>query len=110
VDAVTTATFPTSPSPDWGYVFEAKPRLATLQYGDGYKARYADGLNFILRKTTLTYSNLYTTEKDILKIFLETQNGELSFFWQPYADKDRPLASSQMDDRRDIRGALAGNH
>lgn len=74
---------PSEPSPDWGYRFQVTPRVGFNQYGDGYSQRVPDGLNTMLRSTTLTYSNRSTTEKEILRIFLENLGGVDNFDWQP---------------------------
>lgn len=76
-------TFPSDPSPDWGYRFQVTARVGNNQFGDGYSQRVPDGLNTMLRSTTLTYTDRPTVEKETLRIFLEAQAGVTNFDWQP---------------------------
>lgn len=82
------SAFPTEPSPDWGYVISTDPRIDVTQYGDGYSQRIGDGLNTMLRSTTLTFTEKTDAEKEVLRLFLEAANGVTSFTWAGDDDPD----------------------
>lgn len=81
-----TVTLPATPCPDWGYEFQETPRIVLNSYGDGYSQRIEDGLNHMLRQTTITYSNLSTTEFTTMRNFFRSLNGIDSFKWRPEGD------------------------
>ena len=62
---------------------ESKPRVRTVQYGDGYSQRLRYGLNTDPKSWRLTFSYRPDTERDEILAFLEARGGAESFDWTP---------------------------
>ena len=58
------------------------PRIKSVQFGDGYEQRKADGLNSQLKKYSVNLS-LNHNEADNVLLFLEKHGGVKSFLFQP---------------------------
>jgi phage-related protein len=80
-----TENWPSSvPGPaDDNYEWEESPRVNIAQFGDGYEARSADGLNTRPRKLTLDWPNLEVGDKNTILNFLRDRNGVEAFNWTP---------------------------
>lgn len=61
---------------------DSKPNLRVAKFGDGYTARRPAGLNHIEATRSISFSNIYTTEKDAIVQFLRARGGWQPFWWQ----------------------------
>ncbi|RKH93612.1 phage tail protein [Corallococcus sp. AB038B] len=62
-------------TPDYGAQADAAPRVRRAQFGDGYSQRSGDGLNPVLRRWALQFSNLAKLNADALEAFLRARAG-----------------------------------
>ncbi|MDP8051059.1 phage tail protein [Pasteurella atlantica] len=72
-------TFPFCPKP--GYSVSNEPKRKSIQFGDGYQQRTADGLNPLLRKFSLTFK-VPSEKKDSFDNFLAEHGGVKAFCFQ----------------------------
>lgn len=75
--------------PDTGATMERQPRIRSVQFGDGYEQRAADGLNADMRKFSLTFSGRSAAEIAAIDTFLATQAGVSSFDYTHPGDTSR---------------------
>ncbi|RKI09706.1 hypothetical protein D7Y15_23305 [Corallococcus sp. AB030] len=66
-------------TPDYGAQADTVPRVRKAQFGEGYTQRSADGLNSVLRRWSLQFSNLSKVDADGLEAFLRARAGVESF-------------------------------
>ena len=76
--------------PDWALESSHKPRVLSIQYGDGYMQRTADGLNADLPTWNVQFTQLPATAAAIMA-FLITQAGVTAFQWQSPEDASPQL-------------------
>lgn len=62
---------------------QVQPRVAVVQFGDGYEQRAGLGINTRLGKYAVTFAGLTKEEGDAIEAFLEAKAGYLSFTWVP---------------------------
>lgn len=72
------ATF--SYTPDYSAQITIEPRVSKLSFGDGYEARWSDGLNNMMEKWTLKFTKDKTTANTIMTFF-KARQGRESFWW-----------------------------
>lgn len=68
--------------PSYGSSVTTRPHVAAVQFGDGYEARAALGLNTRRRKWEVTFNRPNSTA-DQIEAFLEARNALESFDWTP---------------------------
>lgn len=61
----------------------SKPRVAKVQFGDGYEQRLRYGLNTDAKSWQLTFANRTNAERESIVGFLEARAGVESFDWTP---------------------------
>jgi phage-related protein len=83
------ATF--SYAPDYGAAKSQAPSVQAVQFGDGYEARYAYGLNTNPATWDLQFSLRDSTEGPAIDAFLTDKGGVTPFSWTP------PGASSAIN-------------
>ncbi|MBZ4373247.1 phage tail protein [Corallococcus sp. AS-1-6] len=66
-------------TPDYGAQADSVPRVRKAQFGEGYTQRSADGLNPVLRRWALQFSNLSKVDADGLEAFLRARAGVEAF-------------------------------
>lgn len=81
-------------SPDYSAQKKMTPRVNRAQFGDGYEARSADGLNTKLKTWSVQFKRNVAEAQQIFD-FLETQGGVYSFRW---TDPDEYEAAWVCDD------------
>lgn len=59
----------------------SKPRVNTIEFGDGYRQSVSYGLNPDLKAWTLVFDNRNDTERNNIIAFLEARKGSESFDW-----------------------------
>ena len=59
------------------------PRVLNAEFGDGYSQRAPDGLNTLMRKWRLQFTNRDQADCDAIEAFFEAQGGCLAFSWTP---------------------------
>lgn len=69
--------------PNYNSAMQVVPRVLQAKFGDGYSQRAADGLNTMLRKWNLQFTNRTQADCDAIEAFLVSQGGCLSFNWTP---------------------------
>jgi phage-related protein len=62
-------------TPDYGAQAGSAPRVRKAQFGEGYTQRSGDGLNPVLRRWALQFSNLSKVDADTLESFLRARVG-----------------------------------
>lgn len=62
---------------------ESKARVLKTQYGDGYGARIADGINSIMSSWPVTVKATSLAMADDIEAFLEARAGVEAFSWTP---------------------------
>ncbi|NOJ92009.1 hypothetical protein HMI51_03485 [Corallococcus coralloides] len=65
--------------PDYGAQADAVPRVRKAQFGEGYTQRSGDGLNPVLRRWALQFSNFSKVAADALEAFLRARAGIEAF-------------------------------
>ena len=73
------ATFP-SIAPTYGAQKTSQPRVAKVQFGDGYEMRAVFGLNQNPKSWSLTWE-ISETDADTIETFLDARAGQESFDW-----------------------------
>lgn len=74
-------------SPSYNYSFDIKPKVKTINFGEGYTVDSSEGINNILLKINLSFNNRDLQEYGAILHFLHTQAGNTQFFFiapQPY--------------------------
>ena len=66
-------------TPDYGAQADSVPRVRKAQFGEGYTQRSGDGLNPVLRRWALQFSNLTKVDADGLESFLRARAGVEAF-------------------------------
>jgi phage-related protein len=61
----------------------SQPRVAKVQFGDGYEQRLRYGLNVDAKSWQLTFANRTNSEREQILGFLEARAGADSFDWTP---------------------------
>jgi len=75
-------TFPTTViGPTYPVESTVEPRILKVEFGDGYTQEAPDGINYLLYKFNLSWETLTTSEKDIIKNFIEARGGYQTFLW-----------------------------
>jgi phage-related protein len=88
--------------PSYGVEESSKPRLKTVQFGDGYKQASPDGINAI----DVTYRVVFRVTPavaDAITAFLATKGGYTPFTWTPPGKSEISVTvpdgwSRRMDD------------
>ncbi|NNC01903.1 hypothetical protein HJC10_03415 [Corallococcus exiguus] len=62
-------------TPDYGAQADSVPRVRKAQFGEGYTQRSGDGLNPVLRRWALQFTNLTKVDADTLEAFLRARAG-----------------------------------
>ena len=75
------ATFP-SIAPTYGAQKTSQPRVAKVQFGDGYEMRAVFGLNQNPKSWSLTWE-VSEANADTIEDFLDARGGAESFDWTP---------------------------
>jgi len=65
--------------PDYGLNETTQPSLNVSKFGDGYEQVSADGLNHMLRKWDVSFSNRDQNEIEAIKDFLRARGGVEAF-------------------------------
>lgn len=97
-------------TPDTGAEMTRAPRIRSVQFGDGYEQRAADGINADLRKYTLSFTGRSATDSTAILAFLETQGGVTSFDYTHPGDSSRKFVCkewSASDDGYNLKGIRA---
>lgn len=68
--------------PVFGAGTETEPRVNTVNYGDGYSQRVADGINTALQVKSVLFQGT-TAVIDAIEAFLKIENGVTYFLWTP---------------------------
>lgn len=68
---------------DQGAKVQIKPKTINSQLGDGYVQRTPDGINTMLRKLTLSWTNLTDAEGLQIQNFFTQQAGVYPFYYTP---------------------------
>lgn len=76
-----TETF--SYDPDYGAKGSRRPRVNTVQFGDGYQQRFTDGINSKPQVWSLQFMNRDATEAAAIDDFLDARGGIDYFYWTP---------------------------
>ena len=76
------SNFPTTVNPSYGLTQTSKPRVRIAQFGSGYSQRSTFGINQNLKKYTLQFTNITTTQSEEIKTFLDNLAGVESFSYQ----------------------------
>lgn len=78
---------------DWNSEEVHKPRNFSIQFGDGYVERAANGLNTDLPQYNANFTARSSTDNTAIMAFLQTtcQAGVIAFQFQPYADATASL-------------------
>ncbi|NRD64769.1 phage tail protein [Corallococcus exiguus] len=76
-------------TPDYGAQADSVPRVRKAQFGEGYTQRSMDGLNPVLRRWALQFSNLTKVDADALEAFLRARAGVEPF---EFVTPDTPWA------------------
>jgi len=58
------------------------PNLIKVRFNDGYTQRRPNGLNHLGKELSISFSNLYSSEKDDILQFLRARGGYQPFWWQ----------------------------
>jgi phage-related protein len=66
-------------TPDFGATKSSKPTIIGVKFGDGYEARYAQGINTNPRSWSLRFTNRSVSEADAIEAFLIARGGVESF-------------------------------
>jgi phage-related protein len=69
-------------APDPPVMMDETPAANRFSFGDGYSQDAPRGLNSIPSKVTISFSNLYTSDKDAILQFLRARKGVEPFWWQ----------------------------
>lgn len=69
----------------YGYNVDIKPNIKTIQFGDGYAQKMADGLNNILLPFNLSFEDRGLQEITAILHFLSSRGGYQKFYWIPPA-------------------------
>lgn len=68
--------------PSYGSSVTTKPSVQATQFGDGYEARIANGINTKRRKWEVSFSRPNATA-DAIEAFLEAAGAMMAFDWSP---------------------------
>lgn len=68
---------------DWDAEEDAKPRVLSANFGNGYEQRVADGLNWKPRVWNVSFSLRDNTETTAITAFFELHGGVTPFDWTP---------------------------
>lgn len=68
-------------APDAPVTSEERPDVIKHQFGDGYIRRAPRGLNHVQMQLSLTWSNLYAADKDLLVQFFRARKGVEPFWY-----------------------------
>jgi phage-related protein len=68
-------------NPDPGYKQQHQPKVLMADFGDGYGARAADGINNDPLNVPVTWTNVTKAERDYIVNFFKDRKGYQSFFW-----------------------------
>ena len=80
---MTLPTFTPPVNSDEKAVFEKNPNVLKANLGDGYVQRVVNGINPILRKQTLNWTNLTNAQAVTIDTFFSNQLGAHPFLWTP---------------------------
>lgn len=83
---MTTAYFTPVKLPDQGAPVKYKPNVLSTVMGDGYVQRTGNGINTMLRKMTLSWTNLKSSEALSIVNFFQQQAGIYAFYWTPIGE------------------------
>ena len=64
---------------------QAKSRIKSAQFGDGYSQRSSDGLNAVTRAFSAQWASIPSTDADTIEAFLEAHTST-AFLWTPPLD------------------------
>lgn len=70
-----------APTPVLPLTGTTKPRVRTLQQGDGYSQRSKDGLNNLDNTISVPWDNLTKAAYDALIAFFDARGGAEAFLW-----------------------------
>lgn len=104
---MTTATFTPPRNPDSGPQVQKKPSVLATQLGDGYVQRTPNGINTILRKMTLSWTNLSKADAATIDTFFTQQNGVSAFFWTPVGESVQRAFICSSWEYKELSGGFA---
>ena len=88
-------TFPvvsaTATGPSFPYSEDHAPRVLDAKFGDGYSQQVVDGINTDEFSAEVTWTNLFSSEKDIIINFLSGLKGVTRFYWTPPNPNGTPV-------------------
>lgn len=101
---------PTDPPMSYGTENTSTYEVSKTEFGDGYTAREAPGLNSIRQKWTLYWKGITTAQKEILRDFFRARAGVEAIEWTPFGQatelkftcesfRDRPVGFDSWDCR-----------
>ena len=70
-------------APDYSAQVSIKPRVRSIQFGDGYEQRQADGINTQPQRWNLTFANRSNTDTIAITGFLSARGAVEAFDWTP---------------------------
>lgn len=91
--------------PDYPPTATRKPRVKSIQFGDGYEQRSPDGINTLPEIWDVQFNNRESTEIDDIEAFLSALNGVDYFQWTP----PRSATQANYICRQWQRTAVKGN-
>jgi phage-related protein len=77
--------------PDWSASIAVSPRIAKVDYGDGYAQRMAQGINHQLETVQLTFSGRTDAEAAAIKAFFAKRGGVRPFTAQIGIGANAPI-------------------
>lgn len=89
---------------DLGAQRSVKPNVTVTQFGDGYEARLASGINSTPKTWSVSFTNTSGMAKEILA-FLEARGGVEAFTWvDPMGDTANYVCRQWSSSRQSITG------
>jgi phage-related protein len=102
-------TWTPSPVPTDTLTVQTRANIARLQFGDGYTARLAGGINSLVREVQLNWRNISQSEKDALVAFLEARGGQEAFLYTLPTDATEYAWTSQEWTVDHVKGTVIYN-
>ena len=89
-----------------GATQQFQPRITTTQFGDGYQARFRNGLNTNPRTWSVTFTNADVDSQQIMQ-FLGDRGGFEAFTWTDPRGKTGDFVCAQWSDKREGPGVIS---